>query len=158
MSNFDFVNFSPSTKTPASGVMERRNCLMLLLLYNVMICLLEGGGCPTRELYIHWRRTCTSPLSVKGCIYWPMATELWGFLSVPHLLWYDLSVYNAWSSPKTNDIHILAVKLSLPVLMTSTTTPLIPNGSATNEYFYFYFRTEHASWNCFIILWLILMF
>ena len=44
MSNFDFVNFSPVTKNPADGVMERRNCLMSLLLYNVMICLLGWGG------------------------------------------------------------------------------------------------------------------
>ena len=43
MSNFDFVNFSTSTKTPAAGIMESRNCLMLLLLYNVMICLLGEG-------------------------------------------------------------------------------------------------------------------
>ena len=53
MSNFDFVNFSPSTKSPAAGLMEHRICLKLLLLCNVMICLLEGGGCPTREFFTH---------------------------------------------------------------------------------------------------------
>ena len=52
ISNFDFVNFSPSTKTTTTGLVGRRNCLMLLLLYNVMICLL-GWGCPTREFFTH---------------------------------------------------------------------------------------------------------
>ena len=50
MSNFDFVNFSPITKTPADGVMERRNCLLSLLLYNVMICLLGWGVSNSRIL------------------------------------------------------------------------------------------------------------
>ena len=67
MSNFDFVNFSPSTKTLAAGIMESRNCLMLLPLYNVMICLL---GDVQLDNFSHiCRRTCTSSLSVKGCIY-----------------------------------------------------------------------------------------
>ena len=67
MSNFDFINFSPSTKTPAARIMESRNFLMLLPLYNVMICLL--GGVQLDNFPHIWRRTCTSPLPVKGCKY-----------------------------------------------------------------------------------------
>ena len=69
MSNFDFVNFSPITKTTADGVMERRNCLMSLLLYNVMICLLGGGGFRTQEFYSHWGGKCSLPFSGKVCLY-----------------------------------------------------------------------------------------
>ena len=75
MSNFDFVNFSPSTNTPAAGIMESRNFLMLLPLYNVMICLL--GGVQLDNFSHIWRRTCTAPLPVKDCIsdLWPSSYE-----------------------------------------------------------------------------------
>ena len=56
---------------------------------------LLGIFSPTREFFTHME---TSPLPVNGCKFWPMlgtlATEQWGFFSLPYLQWHGASVYN----------------------------------------------------------------
>ena len=50
-----------------------------------------------------------------------LVIERWGFLSVPHLLWHDESVYNGHlrgSVTLTSVAESLAAELSLPVLTT----------------------------------------
>ena len=68
-----------------------------------------------RRHYCRWR-----PVNFDLCSAL-MATEQWGFLSVPHLLWHGASVYNEHLLEPVilayNDKR-LAVELSLPVLTT----------------------------------------
>ena len=87
---------------------------------SLYFCVFDCGLRPTREFFTHME---TLPLLVKGCKFWPMlATHShWAvrYISVQHLLWYVLSVYNGHLrgpmtlSPLTER---LAVELSLPIL------------------------------------------
>ena len=75
-----------------------------------------------REIFTHME---TSPLPVKGCKFELcsalMAIEQWKLLSVAHLLWHGISVYNGHLRGPVTLTPIaehLAVELSLPVFTT----------------------------------------
>ena len=123
------ANFCPST-CKINYVNTWHNCVNMRLIYVnlqhnyiVLFVCLFGVYRPTREFFTHME---TLPLPVKGCKFWPicssfMATEQWGFFSVPHSLWHGASVYIVHlRGPMTLTpiAERLAVELSLPVLTT----------------------------------------
>ena len=76
---------------------------------------LENSSFIWRCHHYRWRVT------IFGLYSALMAIEQWGFLSVPHLLWHGPTLYNGhlWGSLTLTPVaERLAVKLSLPVLLT----------------------------------------
>ena len=94
---------------------------LLLDLFYLFVCMF-GIFVPLENLSLMWRRHHYrwKAANFDLCSIF-MATERWGFLSLPHLLCHGASVYNGHLRGPvtlTPTAEHLAVKLSLPVFTT----------------------------------------